>query len=255
MVVDKSISRRKPYCTIKRNPFDDPQFQRRLHLHRRIFDSSPARDIITSGITIWKTFHPPPVSQNRAMEAVEKSERGKLANRRERVVEQVGSRERPSTARCREICRDLHGRLASLAPREQTSESPLSPFSFSSIIPWSTGIPAPLSWSCHPLTPARAGVACRIKKAFGESRCLPERCKIEIVWDSSPHFSLSFKFIHRSFFFFFSTYSIDDIRFPGSSIAFRYLSIYQSICGYIFFYNSKLIHNLIKLKKTSLNFY
>lgn len=87
MVVDKSISRRKPYCTIKRNPFDDPQFQRRLHLHRRIFDSSPARDLITSGITIWKTFHPPPVSQNRAMEAVEKCERGKLANRRERVVE------------------------------------------------------------------------------------------------------------------------------------------------------------------------
>lgn len=36
--------------------------------------------------------------------------------------------------------------------------------------------------------------------------------------------SLSFKFIHRSFFYFFSTYSIDDIRFPGSSIAFRYLS-------------------------------
>lgn len=38
----------------------------------------------------------------------------------------------------------------------------------------------------RPLTPTRAGVACRIKNAFAKSRCLPERCKIETVRPTSP---------------------------------------------------------------------
>lgn len=85
----------------------------------------------------------------------------------------------PFATRCREICRDLHGRLASLAPRERVSENlPLSPFS--GVNPWPTEFSLPPSCP-QPLTLARAGVACRIKKAFAKSQCLPERCKIETM--------------------------------------------------------------------------
>lgn len=92
------------------------------------------------------------------------------------------AREHPSAARCREICRALHGRLASLAPGERVSAVPLSlvplwcyPLAHRS--PSRPFIPPPR----YPLTHAWTGVACRIKKAFTKSRCLSERCKIETV--------------------------------------------------------------------------
>lgn len=68
--------------------------------------------------------------------------------------------------------------------------------SFSSIIPWSTEFP-PLLWSCHPLTPARAGVACRIKKK-SIREIPPEWCKIETT--PLPLLFLALKFVHHSFF-------------------------------------------------------
>lgn len=67
----------------------------------------------------------------------------------------------------------------------------------------------------HPLTPTRAGVACRIKKAFAKSRCPPERCKIETVrppplrpfpflsHHSSPLFTSRTSPFVRDFFFYF----------------------------------------------------
>lgn len=52
------------------------------------------------------------------------------------------------------------------------------------------------------------------KKAFGKSWYLPEWCKIETVWDSSPHFSLyPLNLSIVIFSLFFTPYSIDDIWF------------------------------------------
>lgn len=140
-----------------------------------------------------------------------------------------GSRERPSIAQCREICRDLHGRLASLAPRERTSERAFPLFSFSGIIPWSTKFPPlRLPWSCYPLTPAWAGVACRIKKAFGEigipvsAWAMQNRTSMRLL--PALLFTHEFCSSFFSFFpFFFITHSIDDIRFPEKLV-------YPSLC-------------------------
>lgn len=48
-------------------------------------------------------------------------------------------------------------------------------------------VPNPFIPLCRPLNPVRAGVACRIKKAFAKSRCLPERCKIEAMRSPLAH--------------------------------------------------------------------
>lgn len=126
----------------KRNPFGGPPpLEGRSHLHRGIFDSSLARSVITPRITTRENFSSTSGGSTEwCMVAAEKSEAAEQT--RKGAGAGVGSRERPSTARCREICRDLHGRLASLAPRERTSESPSSPSSFPGIIPWSTEFPS-----------------------------------------------------------------------------------------------------------------
>lgn len=227
MVTDKFG--RKPGCANKRNPFGGPPLKGRSHLHRGIFDSSPARSVITPGITTRKTFHPPPDPQNGAWQR--RASAGGWRTGKKRVVKRRLTR---AALPSRDVVKYVaiytgdwrHWCLGS----ERVRTSPLFPLcSFSSIIPWSTEF-SPL-WSRQPLTPARAGVACRIKKTFGKSRCLPERCKIK-AGETPPRTSLHPPNLSIRICFFPSFFATNfiDIRFPEkparSSKTIIYLTIH-----------------------------
>lgn len=137
----------------------------------------------------------------------------------EKGCQNVGSRERPSIAQCREICRDLHGRLASLASRERTSES-LPSFLLFWHYPLVYQIPTPphalIVLSSNPCM-GRSGLPDQksIRGNRDPSVCLSDAKSN--LYETLPRTSLypSILFIVLLFFsFFFITHSIDDIRFP-----------------------------------------